>query len=764
MPRIQPTLFLTRISIRTTLSILILLVLFGCFSAEAQQVRLPSGQGRYAELSSEGAQSRKGDLFIADKNVDLQYAGMRLRAEHLEYNDRTHDASAQGRVQFDYENQHLEADEAHYNFTTGAGTFTNVHGEIRIVRRPNPQVLISENPLYFEARLVERFPDDTFVVHQAWITICDQERPTWQMFAPRAKIKLNKSVALVNANFRLYKVPLIWLPYATAPAGQRVRQTGFLIPDIGHSSTKGYVFGDALYLAPLTWADATLGAQYLSERGSSQRAEIRMRPSENTSLLYTYYGVIDRGITNSDGVLQKQGGHQQQLEIQSLLPQGWRFVADFNQLSSLTFRLAFADAYGDAINSEVRSSIFLTNNFRGFSLNFAGLNDKSFLTINPETSVSLRNLPEARFGSVEQAPWEKLPIYFSFDSFIGAVHRQDVDLDTPAAVQRTEFAPKVTVPLHFGPWLGLTASGAVRTTRYGASLDAQGNLSVQPVTRNDGEFTLEIRPPTLERYFNRPKSKRKYKHTIEPEITYRYVSGINDFERFIRFDSDATLSNTNEVQYGVTQRLFVKNGEDQPNEFMSWTVVQKYYFDRTFGGAIVDGERNVLQALNSITPFAFATGARTWSPIVSDFKITPGGKYDAEQIIEYDPQLNKIVAEGTLVKVKPYSEFFATVAHFHIQDDPILQPLSNQIRALIGYGSFNRKGFNFTGGVSYDIQNGALQNQIAQVTYNGSCCGLSFEYRRIALGQVRTENQFRVAFTIANIGTFGNLRRQERIF
>jgi LPS-assembly protein len=38
------------------------------------------------------------------------------------------------------------------------------------------------------------------------------------------------------------------------------------------------------------------------------------------------------------------------------------------------------------------------------------------------------------------------------------------------------------------------------------------------------------------------------------------------------------------------------------------------------------------------------------------------------------------------------------------------------------------------------------------------------EYRRIALGQVRTENQFRVAFIIANIGTFGNLRRQERIY
>jgi LPS-assembly protein len=732
--------------------------------AEAQQVRLPSGQGQYAELSADGPQTRKDDLFIADKNVDLQYAGMRLRADHVEYNEKTQESLAQGNVQFDYENQHLEASEARYNFATGVGTFRNVRGSIKIQRRANPMVLVSDNPLYFEARLVERYANDIFIVHQAWITVCDQERPTWQMFAPRAKIRLNKSVALVNANFRLFKVPLIWLPYATAPAGQHIRQTGFLLPDIGNSSTKGYVFGDAFYWAPLTWADASLGAQYLSKRGSSQRAEIRMRPSENTSFLYTYYGVIDRGLPDANGVLQSQGGHQQQLEVQSLLPHGWRFVADFNQLSSLTFRLAFADAYGDAINSEVRSAVFLSNNFRGFSLNFAALNDKSFLTLNPETSVSLRNIPEARFGSVEQAPWRNLPLYFSFDSFIGAVHREDVNLTTPGTVQRTEFAPKVTVPLHFGPWLDVTASGAARITRYGASLDALGNLSLQSATRNDGEFTLELRPPTLEKIFYRPKSNRKYKHTIEPEITYRYVSGINDFERFIRFDSDATISNTNEVQYGFTQRLYVKNGEDQPTEFMSWNVVQKHYFDPTFGGAIVDGQRNVLQALNSITPFAFATGPRNSSPIISDFKITPGGKYDAEQIIEYDPQLNKIVAEGTLLKVKPYSEFFATVAHFHIQDDPLLQPLSNQIRALVGYGSFNRKGINFTGGVSYDIQNSALQNQIAQVTYNGNCCGLSFEYRRIALGQVRTENQFRVAFTIANIGTFGNLRRQEKIF
>ncbi|HLK05131.1 MAG TPA: LPS assembly protein LptD [Candidatus Acidoferrum sp.] len=770
MLRLTSTLRLPHLNFATlSLAFCFLAAIFDPQSAQSQFIRLPSGKGEIVEISADGPQRKQGDLFIADKNVLIQYGGISLRADHVEYNNRTHDALATGHVTFDYDNQHIESSQANYNVSTATGKFHEVRGDVKISRRPNPLVLLTDNPLHFEARDVDKLPGDVYIIRQAWITVCDPEHPKWQFFARRARVRLDKDVALVNANFRFFRVPLLWFPYATAPAGQRVRQSGFLIPDIGNSNRKGFIFGDAYYWAPASWFDSTIGAQYLSKRGSAERAEIRATPNENTTFNYNYYGVVDRGLRDSNGVLQPQGGHQQRLEIQSLLPGNWRFVADYNQLSSLTFRLAFADAYGDAINSEVRSSVFLTNNFKGFSLNFAALNDKNFLTINPETSVSLRSLPEARLSSVEQAPWRNLPVYLSFDSYIGASKRDDGTLTTAATVQRTEFAPRVTIPLHLGAWLGITATGAVRTTRYGASLDAFGNLDEQPLTRNDGEFTLELRPPTLERFFDRAslkkdKPRHRYKHTIEPDFTFRYVGGINDFQRFIRFDSDATLSNTSEIEYGITQRLFLKSGDDQPQELVSWRVVQKHYFDPTFGGAIVDGQRNVLQAFNSITPFAFALGPRNWSPIVSDIKISPGEKYDAEQILEYDSQLKKVTAIGTLLKVKPYSEFFATVAHFRFQDDPRLQPLANQVRALFGYGSLNRKGFNATAGISYDITNGVLQNQIVQVNYNGGCCGIALEYRRINLGAVRTENQFRVAFIIANLGTFGNLRRQEKIF
>ena len=770
--------------------------------AAAQRIHLRSPKGGEVEIWSSGPQEKRGDLFIADGDVDVHYSDERLRADHMEYNEQTSEFLARGHVQFDYNNQHLDADEAHYNVSTSHGVFTNVRGAVKLERRPNPLILVSQNPLSFEAPEVERFANDIYLVRRGWITVCDPEHPIWKFYAPHARIRLNKSVALVNANFRLFRVPLIWLPYASAPAGEKIRQSGFLLPIVSETNNKGFVIGDAFYFAPKPWFDTTVGADWLSKRGSAERAEFRARPFENTSIKYTYFGVIDRGLQlptlSGATVLEKQGGHQQQLEVQSLLSHNWRFVADINELTSLTFRLAFADTFGDAITSEVRSATFLTNNFRGFSFNVAALSDRTFLSIpivnattgvaTPAVSVSLRDSPEVRFGSVEQSPWQHLPIYFSFDVFADGLHREDDSplspLNTSGFVPRTELAPKVTIPLHFGRWLGVTSSATFRGTYYGDSDNSTGQVTQQSIYRNTCELSVELRPPVFERFFDRAslkkdKPRKRYKHTIEPTVTYRYVTGVNNFADFIRFDSDATLTDTNEVEYGVTQRLFTKTGEDQPTELLTWSVYQKHFFDPTFGGAIADGQRNVIQAFDSISPFAFAFGPRNSSPIVSDFRISPGSLYDVEQILQYDPQIQRLVTVGTLLKVKPYSQFFSTVAYFRLNDNPVAadlppnpppnfvafsQPLSNQVRALLGYGNLTRKGFNFTTGISYDFTNQALQNQLVQVSYNGSCCGLALEYQRINLGQVRTENRFTATFIVANIGSLGNLRHQERIF
>ncbi len=723
------------------------------------QVRVPAGR---AIVELEAAQQRKeGNVFYADGDVDIRYGNLRLRADHAEYHEDTSQALVRGHIQFDYSNQHLEADEASYNLRSSQGRFVHVRGSVHIDRHPNPALLVTPNPLYFEAKEVERVNENVYRIHHAWVTVCEPDRPKWKFYAPRATLTLDKSVAFVNANFRMFRIPLIYLPYATAPAGRKLRQSGFLIPDVGNTSRKGFIVGDSYYWAPAEWMDATLGAQSFSRRGWSQTGEFRARPWENTRLSASYFGVVDRGLRGADGKRVPQGGHKASVEFDSLLPGGWRAVADINELSSLTFRLAFAESFGEAINSEVRTAAFVTNNFRGYSVDFAVQNYRNFLSIQPETDVALRSAPQARFSSVEQAPWPRLPVYFGFAVFADAVHREDPAIETPGMVQRTEIAPRVTVPLHWGPWLGVTPSFTLRTTHYGSQL-LSGTVVGDSLRRTTAEVSVDLRPPSLARIWE--GAGAKWKHTIEPKIVYHFVDGVHGFARFLRFDENDTLTDTNEFEYSITQRLYRRASEGPAEELVTWKLAQKYYFDPGFGGAIVAGQRNVFQALNSITAFAFADGLRRFSPLLSDLRVTPGGRYDAELRIDYDPLRGKLTTIGTLLKVRPYREFFVTLAHFALESNPVLQPRSNQVRALIGYGELNRRGWNAAAGVSYDARLKFIQSQLVQVSYNGACCGIAFEYRRLALGPVRSENQFRVALILANVGTFGNLRRQEKIF
>ena len=113
--------------------------------------------------------------------------------------------------------------------------------------------------------------------------------------------------------------------------------------------------------------------------------------------------------------------------------------------------------------------------------------------------------------------------------------------------------------------------------------------------------------------------------------------------------------------------------------------------------------------------------------------------------------LAEFAIDNTLVGVPP-------------PNNAVLQPVVNQFRVQGGYGESYRRGWSASAGVGYDINQNILQDDFVEVSYNGSCCGVSLEYRRLSLGQIRTENQFRLSLNIANIGTFGNLRQPEKLF
>ncbi len=731
------------------------------------QVQVPLGRGTVRLEANR--QSRQGDRYIADGDVDVRYLGMRLRADHIEYDSKTYDVYARGHVIFDYMTQHIEAPEGHYNVRTDEGTFFHVQGTIMVDRRPNPNVLLSPNPIYFEADEADRTGEQTYVFKKAWLTVCMPDRPVWKFYSARSTLKVDDKVVLVRANFRIFKVPLIYLPYASISASRKVRKSGFLLPEVGDNSVNGFVLGDSYYWAPAEWMDAEVGARYLSLRGWGQSLDARAVPGNDLNVTFHYFGVEDRGLPQPNGLRIPEGGSEAHLLAASNFGAGWRGVADLNYLSSLTFRLAFSTTFTEATFSELHSDIFASNNFRGFSLNVAALNYKDFLNAQPETSIVLRSAPEVRFGSVDRAFWNKWPVYFGFDSVVGAVRRSDTIIDTGQLVRRSEMAPRMMLPLRWGPWFGITSTAGFRITDYGEEL-LNGVPVNQRLLRTDGEFSAELRPPAIERIWSHGRSK--WKHVIEPVITYNYVTGINDFSRIIRFDEDDTITDTSEIEPALTQRFFRKTADGQAEEFLTWRVAAKYYFDPTFGGSLIPGQRNVFAALDSITPFAFADQPRHWSPVVSTVKFNYSARYDVQVQTDFDPLAdraagfgpNRLSGVGIIGTMHPYQQSFLSLAEFRLNTTPILQPRENQIRFTGGWGQTNRKGWNTAASVAYDTIQHVFQYEVVQASYNGGCCGISFEYRRLFLGPLRNDNQFLVSLAIANIGTFGTLTRQERVF
>ena len=88
----------------------------------------------------------------------------------------------------------------------------------------------------------------------------------------------------------------------------------------------------------------------------------------------------------------------------------------------------------------------------------------------------------------------------------------------------------------------------------------------------------------------------------------------------------------------------------------------------------------------------------------------------------------------------------------------------NQVQLVIGYGYDTKPGFSAGLNSGFDYQNSQLQYGGAQTTYNWDCCGLTIEYRRLALGALRNENYESFNFTLAGVGTAGNTNRSTLVY
>ncbi len=719
-------------------------------------------------------QSKVGSTYRLLGRVEITYGPMTIHADEIVYDVMTGEVEARGNVRFHDPQADLKAEEIRYQIHSARGWFRNADGFIRAKPRPGKFRLTAEQPFHVKARRVERIDEDTYAVFGARVTSCDPKRFGWSFGATSARVKPGRRVTMRNPLFRIGALPIFYFPYLATSIASRPRKSGFLMPQFGTSSQKGVILGEGFYWAINRSADLTLGVQNYSTRGLGYNASFRARPGPRSKVNVEYFRVDDKG-TGPERQNRAPGQSLRVTGESSDFFRGFRAVADVDYISSLTFRFTFTDNFHQAVRSEVRSVGFVTKSFGPYSFNAFLSRYQNFLSAEllPDNSVTIRKLPSFSFSGMERKVG-KSPFYFSFDSGVSAVDRVEPGFETPALVNRTDFAPQLSLRTKSLGGFHLTPRFGVRATRYGVSRRAD----LSGLTRLLGEFSLDLRPPALAKVFGGTWRGYRFKHVIEPQIRYRLVRArdravINDI---VRFDQLDILAETNEIEYSMVHRLYIRragNGKkSQARELISWRLSQKYFFDPTFGQALRPRDLVVFEPTNSLTGFAFATGRRL-SPIISVLKFAPFSNFDTEMRADINPSGGGVMNAGITSIIRSGS-WFLSVTDFFVNKSAVLATRLiapedlpkvssfHLLRGVVGLGDVSRRGLSATLGSDFNFSTRVAHQSFGLLTYNFGCFAVDAEFRRFSFGSLRRENQFRVTLSLSNVGSFGNLRVQRQ--
>jgi len=792
-------------------------------------------------------QSHKGNVSILDGHVVLTYGDRTLQADHIEYDSTTGEVSLTGNlvVSGGENDESIHASHGTINVRTQVGRFYDVTGSVGLRQRPaagaavvqQRAVYTNGNPFLFSGRLVEKSGPQEYEIYGGTVTSCQLPRPDWLLSASEFSVDGEKARA-TNSVFRVRNFPVLWLPYVTHPVDANARQGGVLIPVLGDSSSKGLTVGEQVYWPINRSTDMTVGTIYYSDRGWEQNASFRYRGLGDDQARARYSGLQDRGYTPTGGTYTNQSGEDATFSARhdffsgSDSTQGvagesastqTRAAADVEYLSSFLYREAFSTNFNQAVSSDVVSTVYATHEWDGMALSAEGDRYQGEKRVGtprlPEEQVHIFHAPAVEFTTTDHELGTS-GLEWNVDSSVAMLKRVQPNFESGGMIERLDVRPELAYPFGAGGWR-MRPSVATRETFYSRSrVPAVPGVaeveSLVPLNRSDLEVQLDLRAPVLERTFDSGFAKRllrhDVKHTIEPELTYRYVNGADNFSQVLRFDSVDVASNTNELEYGATQRLFLRRTGTRPcrapgseadaieilgggdndavedpgqatgrtddaqpvcgnREWISWRVAQKYFFDPNFGGAVVNGRRNILATTLDFSGIAFLTEPRNISPLLSRLRVRTSEKTDVEWDFDYDTGAKKFTAnniyadvhQGDVVAGVSYARLNAPGRSYVAGVASSVADFS-QIQVKLGLVRPNKAGLSVETNAGIDLDLGTVQYGAIQTSYNWNCCGVSVEYRKYELGSARNENVYRFNFTLANIGSAGNIRHSEQVF
>jgi len=381
---------------------------------------------------------------------------------------------------------------------------------------------------------------------------------------------------------------------------------------------------------------------------------------------------------------------------------------------------------------------------------------ETFATTRTNTDRELPSLEyRLRSTPIWTTPLLQTPLYLTVDSSLGylSVDRSE---QYQSDYGRLDLFPQISFPLEPAPWLSLTLNAGHRFTWYQDSLerdptvvqDTGSSFSGEELTRSISTVGADIIGPSFSKVFDaKVGSFVKLKHIIEPRVVWGYVDDYEDSSLVPRFDSVDSAFGGNVVRVSLINRLKAKASEDDggsARELVNFELRRSYSLN---ADEFLERGRETLEAG---APIIESTGG----PLQAILRFTPSDRTlltaDWSYSLLFDQLTSSSISGSMRLGKNDFSLRYTT--RFRPQDG---ETLSDQIRLAAGVVPLPGK-LALRASIDYDIEASELQEQRYFIDYTSQCFGIRIEYRDFQAG-LRDDTDYRIAFTLKNVGTFLDL-------
>jgi hypothetical protein len=136
---------------------------------------------------------------------------------------------------------------------------------------------------HLKGDVIERRSESVYHVEHGEFTACDER--DWFIKADEMDIDMERYATGSGVSFNMAGIPVFYTPYFLFPVR---RQSGFLIPEAGYSSSEGFFTDNAFFWAISDYQDLTIYSDYRTRIGHGTALEYRYNNSrESRGQVYT---------------------------------------------------------------------------------------------------------------------------------------------------------------------------------------------------------------------------------------------------------------------------------------------------------------------------------------------------------------------------------------------------------------------------------------------------------------------------------------------